>query len=420
MTSIDVPVVAQDDARIRIADVPTTFLETRYLSFGINSAFQRDLDRQFRLFLDDQAVQNDELFLSVDPYCYKRVETQGYTTSPLGQIVRAPTITWRQTDRPAGLPRRFATISVDAEEHDLSLIASRASLQCLPYVSPYAVYHVDNVDDGESGRHRTDNMRAGDNYGRKVENDIVVHRLLRGRFRSVHSNLFVALAAGLNWNNDQRVHLMRDFRMSLNHMIRHMTYKPEEGEWAKYISDDGLSLFFTIYECENSEDSDFIGDVHLAQAFGRWLKVIYGIELCIITPLGSACTNSFISVTTVVLAWEPASRSWNVWSREGPVMDDNMCHEAMTVCGWEFYTRDILICGHVSNDEDFYTWLRRVRSIPSIRHTLWRNVFVSEASDRWIRHVETHFTSMGGNYLPRVVDSSWCNTAQDLLFEGNV
>jgi hypothetical protein len=407
--------------------VPITVLEQYYISRGVNPAFQHDMDRKFRLFLDEQATQPDqEDLFPLDPYCYRRSEVFGYTTSPLGRIVPVPIIEWYPVQHFfIHEPLRAATAVKNGVSQYLSVSAQYASLQGLPYVSPYGIYHVDNYDMGESGRHHTANMRAGLSYRSEVANDTNFYPLLRNRVASTHSNLLTALAVGMNWHKDLTTDLVEQLRSKLKDVLHTLLLDLEEHEQdvAKYLHEDALALFVVMYECKDHEITDFIGDIHLAQALSRWLIVLLGINICLITPMGTAATCELVREADIFLAWEPASRSWNVWPRCGPTMGDDLVHKEISVLEWELFTADHKTSA--CDDVDFNSWRlklhqsdhRRFQDYPMMP---WRCMWVPHSSDRWIQHVQTHHLSMGISTEPLKKPSRWFMNATPLLFEGNV
>jgi hypothetical protein len=88
--------------------------------------------------------------------------------------------------------------------------------------------------------------------------------------------------------------------------------------WLKFIQDDIAALLMIATELTRCNDTHFVGDPYLAQALFRWMAVMFEARLCLLTPLGAASTHISIDEHTVVMAWEPASRTWCVFPRSGP------------------------------------------------------------------------------------------------------
>lgn len=426
-----VHVIAQDrqngdmdivDHRIDESSFPILVLnplELSVLTFHRNEGFQIELLRGFRVFLDESALQGQVHFVQVSPYRRLRHEVEGLTTSPLAQIVRAPRLEWQVlSSEDKYITYEVARAFLDDQPIPLEVTAMRASLGGLPYVSAHGVSYVDNCQDGESGYNRESNLQVGRLYSDRVIRDSRLGRFVSSRRMTSHSNLLRGLASGLGWCVEFTgifFTLMARALIDLNRFIRD---QDREDDYVEYILEDLQALQIVIKEYKTSSSASFIGDLHVAQSFGRWLKILYDIDIFIITPLGCASMVQYMHDDVVILAWEPTSRMWTAWSRKhAPFMEGLNMYWSVTIPEWECFVRT----WSRDHDEAVGTseityWRTERDGLYSCPSYAWNRVYVSPASGRWVSWLAELFPLLG-NVLP-TIGIHYFDTQKDFIFSG--
>ena len=374
-------------------------LEQKGISFGRNLMFQRKLAFDFRVYLSEDAEQEPVDFDQANLLSRPNDEVVKVTTSPLAQVIFEPDITWRPVVSHGQALYEVAEAKVDEIPRSLYDTALFASLRGLPFVSPHGVGYVDNLEDGEAGHSLSANLAVGHGYASLVISDARFSFLSSAsRKQVVHTNLINAVMSGLGWHRNLKSLFVTQLRLALINIQTVILQSEEWQSWfyaARYIMEDLNALLTLLFETRESLEDQFIGDLFMAQALARWLHIIYGINVCLITPAGSASTHSIITDSTVVLAWEPASRTWVSWSRSrAPSMTKDMMSTSVVIPEWENAVADAMR-GHVRNLTETFTidhnifrlWREDHHFVFSCPQRQWLNVFVPEGLVPWFRWV---------------------------------
>jgi hypothetical protein len=283
---------------------------SEYIASETGVAFRASLWYKFYLEPDSTAVIAHPS--GPDPHVIRLQDVKNLTTSVSGRIIPTLSLVW--TKIVPSLFTEFDTLEASAAP-PLAYFAFYSELLGLPFVSPCGVPYVNNWDEGQAGAHYTANMHAGNVYRTYIAKHPRFRRMAESRLddTTVHSNLFHAVAYGLGWigNNDEHfLNSLMDTVFNCIHILDvPVFYRGAPDGFRKFLKDDLTSLYTIMSAVDGAVDEDFVGDIHLAQALFRWLKVIFEVDFCLVTPFGSAATCKFIMDSTVVISWEPASRT---------------------------------------------------------------------------------------------------------------
>jgi hypothetical protein len=389
-----------------------------------NDEFHRALSRDFRVFPDEDVYEENclmENYLTTR----HRHEVVGLTTSSLAQIVRAPTISWKLkrliSSEDINLAYDHARAYFDGQRIPFSVWAKRASLRGLPFVSVYGVPYVDNLEDGESGYHRESNLHVGRRYSARIAEDPRLGPFVSARRKFVHTNLLCAVANGLGWCTEFTTAF---FTLVARALIDVHLFIRDGDNWddrTRYVVEDLQTLQYVLYEYRTKPENSFIGDLFVAQALGRWLKIAFDIDIFIITPMGCASSVLTMHDNVVILSFEPTSRMWSVWCRRNAPYMDFENFETMTfrvtIQEWECLVRSWpRTPDKCLGDDEISKWRQYNGYKYSCPAYDWTQVFISPDSGRWVAWMAVQFPLLESEFPD--IDQEHYGVLEEIQFPG--
>lgn len=147
------------------------------------------------------------------------------------------------------------------------------------------------------------------------------------------------------------------------------------------------------------------------------LQDVKNLTTSVSGPFGSAATCKFIMDSTVVISWEPASRTWCTFARKGPRMGNSMTSSRMIGVGeWELFahktvSRDLIeILEFNRQEEAFHSMNKSAEEL--------MKVWACSSASLWHMWVVDNYGAGSFNIGCGETHIQWFNKVDSLVFQG--